>query len=119
LASPKVETIYTLRATSLNGCVATDNMVVFILKAPVIPNAFSPNGDGINDTWNITYLNSYPGCTVDVFDRYGQPVFRSEGYEVPWNGTLKGKQLGVGVYYYIINPKNGLKPVSGSVTILR
>jgi gliding motility-associated-like protein len=108
-----------LSATSLNGCSSKDEMVVSILKLPVIPNAFSPNGDGINDHWNITYLSSYPGCTVDLFDRYGQLVYRSTGYNTPWDGRLNGKQLAIGVYYYIINPKNGLKPVSGSVTILR
>jgi len=49
---------------------------------------FSPNGDGINDTWNINTLSfQYPDCTVDVFNRYGQQLFHSEGYSKPWDGT--------------------------------
>jgi gliding motility-associated-like protein len=84
----------------------------------MIPNAFSPNGDGINDTWQIEYLESYPGTTVDIFNRYGQKVFSSVGYTKPWDGKYNGKVLPVGTYYYVINPKNGRSTMSGSVTII-
>ncbi|HAI84549.1 MAG TPA: hypothetical protein DCL43_12865, partial [Chitinophagaceae bacterium] len=87
--------------------------------APEIPTAFSPNGDGINDTWIIKYLESYPGCTVEVFNRYGQSVFSSRGYATPWNGTYNGAVLPVGTYYYIVDPKNGRNKIAGYVTILR
>ncbi|MFX8964974.1 gliding motility-associated C-terminal domain-containing protein, partial [Acinetobacter baumannii] len=90
-----------------------------VLKEPSIPNAFSPNGDGINDTWIIKYLESYPGATVDVFNRYGQSVFHSEGYSMNWDGTFKGQALPIGTYYYIVDPKNGRKKMQGSVTIIR
>lgn len=84
-----------------------------------VPNAFSPNGDGINDTWKIRYLESYPGATVEVYDRYGQLVFRSQGYDKEWDGIYNGQPLPVATYYYIINPKNGRKIVTGSVTIIK
>lgn len=90
-----------------------------VLKYPVIPNTFTPNGDGINDTWDIQYLSEYPNNTVDIYDRYGQKVFSSIGYGVPWDGKYKGAYLPQGTYYYIINPKNGRKILSGSVTIVR
>jgi gliding motility-associated-like protein len=89
------------------------------LRSPEIPNAFSPNGDGINDTWHIKYLESYPGATIEVFNRYGQRVFSSTGYDREWDGTADGKPLPVGTYYYIVNPKNNRKIFSGSVTIIK
>jgi gliding motility-associated-like protein len=104
--------------TSIGGCSTSDTLFVKVLKNPVIPNAFSPNGDGINDVWKIDYLDSYQGATVDIFNRYGQKVFSSLGYSNPWNGKYNGKTLPVGTYYYIINPKNGRKIFSGSVTII-
>ncbi|HTE12364.1 MAG TPA: gliding motility-associated C-terminal domain-containing protein, partial [Chitinophagaceae bacterium] len=123
IATPKVTTprdmIYSLLVTSANGCKATDEVVVKVLKQIKVPNAFSPNGDGINDTWVILYLDSYPDCTVDVYNRYGQAVFHSTGYTRPWDGRVNGQSLPVGTYYWIINPKNGRTQVNGSVTIIR
>ncbi len=117
--TPGNDQLYILTVTGDGGCVRTDDLFVKVLRSPVVPNAFSPNGDGINDTWVIEYLESYPGCTIEVFDRYGRKQFFSEGYKTAWNGTLNGKPLPVGVYYYIINPKNGRKLMTGSLTILR
>jgi len=110
---------YMLTVTSADGCKATDEVFVKLLKAPLIPNTFSPNGDGIHDRWEINYLESYPGATVEVFNRYGQAVYKSFGYATPWDGTYKGKGLPAGTYYYIINPKNGRKQLSGFVDIIR
>ena len=117
--TPLDDVTYKLQLTGKGNCTVSDTVFVKLLKAPTIPNAFSPNGDGINDRWEIKYLDSYPGCEINVFDRDGQPVFSSVGYNVSWDGTLKGKALPVGTYYYIINPKNGRQIISGSVTILR
>jgi gliding motility-associated-like protein len=110
---------YTLTATGEFGCTATDFITVKILKPVNVPNVFSPNGDGIHDKWMIPNLAEYPGCTVDVFNRYGQQVLRSTGYGTPWDGTFKGKDLPVGTYYYVIILQNGFKPISGSITIVR
>jgi gliding motility-associated-like protein len=94
-------------------------VAVIILKSIKVPNAFSPNGDGINDSWKIQYLESYPGATVKVFNRYGQTVFATTGYSREWNGTTNGNPLPSGTYYWIIDPKNGVLPINGSVTIIR
>jgi len=85
----------------------------------VIPSAFTPNGDGINDTWDIKYLGYYPNCSVNVFTRWGQMVYSSLGYGVPWDGTYKGTALPTGTYYYVINFKNGFFPLAGFVAIIR
>jgi gliding motility-associated-like protein len=121
--APKVtapdDITYTITVTSADGCRASNDVLVKVLKKPKVPNAFSPNGDGINDTWVIEYLNSYPGCTVNVYNRYGQLVYHSTGYARPWDGSINGRPLPVGVYYWIINPKNGRSQMNGSVTIVR
>jgi gliding motility-associated-like protein len=119
ISKPQGDIAYTLKVTGAGGCSATDDVFVKLLLAPEIPNAFSPNGDAINDTWVIKYLDSYPGATVQVFDRYGKLVFSSTGYQSPWDGKLNGVYVPVGVYYYVIEPKNGRKPYQGSVTIVR
>ncbi|HAN38405.1 MAG TPA: hypothetical protein DCQ29_05840 [Chitinophagaceae bacterium] len=119
ITAPQGDITYTLTVTGQGNCSVTDNMFVKLLLAPEIPTAFSPNGDGINDTWIIKYLESYPGCTVEVFNRYGQSVFSSRGYATPWNGTYNGAVLPVGTYYYIVDPKNGRNKIAGYVTILR
>ncbi|HTD97705.1 MAG TPA: PKD domain-containing protein [Mucilaginibacter sp.] len=119
IASPAEDTNYKLTVTSADGCSATDEVFVRVLKYPVVPNAFTPNGDGINDTWNIKYLDSYPNNTVDIYNRYGEKLYSSIGYPAPWDGRYKGADLPAGAYYYIINPKNGRKTIAGSVTIIR
>jgi len=119
IASPNQDTQYTLTVTSADSCIAVTSVFVSVLKNIVIPNAFTPNGDGINDNWDIQYINSYPNCTVQIFNRYGEQVYYSVGYPIPWDGKYKGSNLPVGTYYYIIDPKSGRKPVSGYVTIIR
>jgi gliding motility-associated-like protein len=112
--------VYTLTATGPGNCTATDFMTVKVVKPVKIPNAFSPNGDGVNDTWVIENLSDYPGAAVDIFNRYGQPIYSSvAGYPVPWDGTMKGKPLPLATYYYIINLKNGTPPLSGPITLIR
>lgn len=118
-ATPVSDTYYTLKAVNEDGCSNSDEVFVHVLKTPLIPNAFSPNHDGINDTWQITYLNSYPGCVVQIFNRYGQIVFQSVGYSKPWDGTYNGQPLPVGTYYYVIDTKRITRKLSGYVAILR
>jgi gliding motility-associated-like protein len=119
IITPTDDITYTLTVTSADGCTANDKVFVKVLKAPNIPNTFSPNGDGIHDKWEIKYLNTYSGCTVEIYNRYGQLVFQSTGYNKSWDGTFKDKPLPAGTYYYIINPKNGRKQMSGFVDIIR
>jgi gliding motility-associated-like protein len=119
VCQPPTDITYTLTVKDNKGCSSTDNVTINVLKIPVVPNVFTPNGDGINDTWQIKYLATYPGCTVQIYTRYGQLIFQSTGYSKPWDGTVNGKSLPAATYYYIIDPKNGLKPMSGFVDIVR
>jgi len=110
---------YTLKVTDVRGCVSEDQVLVKVVLPISPPNTFTPNGDGINDTWVIPDLNRYPNVTVDIFTRYGLKVYHSEGYGVPWNGTADGRQLPVGVYYYVINTRYKDERVAGYITIIR
>jgi len=122
VANPSSSTTYKVDVIDENQCEASGNLNVIVSGGAVrifVPNAFSPNGDGVNDSWNISNLSAYPGATIDVFNRYGQLVFHSENYSRPWDGTYNGNVLPLATYYYVIDPKNKEKKISGSVTILK
>ncbi len=107
------------------GCKNTDELninacsTVDYFKA--MPTAFTPNGDGKNDVWNIPELQSFPQAVVEIYDRWGSLVFRSEsGYSNPWDGNAFGKEMPMDSYYFVINLNSpGLEPVSGSVTLIK
>lgn len=117
--SPAQDMIYTLTVRSDKGCETSDQVNVKLLLKPVIPNIFSPNGDGINDRWVIEHLESYPGCIIQLFNRYGQQVLKMVNYTTAWDGKINGKDAPVGTYYYIIDPRNGRQPMTGYVDIIR
>lgn len=119
ISRPTADITYTLTVTSDKGCTDSDDVFVKVLKSPLIPNIFSPNGDRVHDTWVVGYLESYPGCTVDIYNRYGQLVYHSVGYSTPWDGKVNGKDVPVGTYYYVIDPKNGRSKLSGYVDVIR
>jgi gliding motility-associated-like protein len=121
-ATPLATTTYRLTATA-NGCTASDEITIQVAPYCVKPmNAFSPNGDGINDHWSVTTGSCLNRASVDVFNRYGAVVYHNDNYQNDWNGTYTGKPLSDGTYYYVITYQliNG-KTVSlkGNVTILR
>lgn len=118
---PKDDITYHLTVTGGGGCLSEADLFVDVVQLLNIPNVYSPNGDGINDKWIITNLDYYPSAEVDIFNRYGQPVFHSTNYaQKPWDGTFNGKPMPVGTYYYIINAKSKyFKSKSGYVAILR
>ncbi len=121
-AAPTVTTTYTLKATSTQGCVSTDDVKVTVLNCVDPMNAFSPNGDGINDVWMVNLGACFKTAVVEVFNRYGNQVFKDKAYANNWNGNYKGTPLPDGTYYYIvtINLINGKKTyVKGNVSILR
>jgi gliding motility-associated-like protein len=108
-----------LTVTDANGCQATQEINI-VEQCPdiYIPNTFTPNQDGINDTWGIGGLENDQTAMVNVYNRYGTKIFESRGYSVPWNGKYGNKKIAAGVYYYIITAKNGTQKFSGSVTII-
>ena len=116
---PLTSTRYLLRVTTDQRCSDTSSAMVNVLLTPVIPNTFTPNGDGYNDRWEIRHLDKYPGARVEIFNTMGSLVFRSTGYTQAWDGTQGGKSLPAGTYYYVVDPRNGREKKAGYVTILR
>jgi len=120
VSTPLTDMTYTLTATSEQGCfIVSANVSVKVFKDIVIPNTFTPNGDGINDTWDIGVLNTNSNIVITVYNRNGTPVFKSVGYTKRWDGKYKGNSLPFGTYYYTIDLKNGSKPLSGWVSLIK
>jgi gliding motility-associated-like protein len=116
------EGYYKVTVTDMNGCFIKDSVNVKPINETclVIPNAISPNGDLINDVWNIGLKELYPLMEVIIFNRWGETLWRSErGYPRPWDGTSNGSSLPIDSYHYIIDLHNGSKPIVGNVTIVR
>lgn len=123
-ATPQATTTYTLNVTSPLGCIASDQMTITVVPYCVKPmNAFTPNGDGINEKWLITDdMGCITRMTAQVFNRYGAKVFEANDYKNNWDGTRGGQPLPDGTYYYVISYFliNGESlQMKGNVTILR
>lgn len=95
-----------------------------------IPNAFSPNGDGINDYFEIIGIDKYPGNSITIINRWGHKVYEAKNYGIDtnpvfWDGnantgsTFLGNELPTGTYYYSLDLGNGTKPIAGSIYLDR
>jgi gliding motility-associated-like protein len=114
--------LVTLHVTNEIGCtdsVSRGAYVVIPDKVLLVPNAFSPNGDGVHDRWAIPGLRAFPDCQVTIYNRYGQPVFSSRGYNEPWDGNRNGKPVPTGTYYYVIKKGRDKELYTGWVEVLR
>ena len=121
VASPTVNTTYTLVVTSSNGCTSTDSVKVRVEESFefVFNNVITPNGDGFNDKWFIKNLEYYQGNEILIFNRFGQKVFGMTDYDNSWDGTNNGSPLPDGTYYFVLKFSNSDKNFTGPITILR
>ncbi|GAB3248796.1 hypothetical protein GCM10027347_05450 [Larkinella harenae] len=118
-ASPDTTTTYHVRVTSPQGCQFTAQLTVTVTTALYIPDAFTPNHDGLNDNWVIRGIENYPDCRVEVYNRWGNPVFVSKGYAEPWDGRSQGQDVPPAMYHYVIKPGDSQPQRSGSLLITR
>ncbi len=123
-AKPTANTTYTLVVTDVNGCTQTDNATITVVPYCIrIKDAFTPNGDAINDRWIVTGgSNCTTQVIVNIYNRYGGLVYNNQNYNNEWDGTYKGKPVPDGTYYYVVSAKfiNGaVQLFKGDVTILR
>jgi len=104
-----------------NGGMVEESFVIRVLPSETafLQNGITPNGDGLNDTWAIEGLENCSDCLVEIFNRWGQKIFHSIGYEQKWDGTFEGEELPTGTYYYVIDYKNEKPPRKGAISILR
>lgn len=123
VATPTTSTNYRLRITSTLGCTATDEMNLTVVPYCLKPmNAFSPNGDGINDRWVVTNGPCTTRSRVKVFNRYGALVYIDNDYKNTWDGTYNNLPLPDGTYYYTVTfllINGNLETRSGNVTVIR
>lgn len=112
-------------AVHITDSLGKDTTLAFIIPAPacgvVFSNHFTPNGDGINDTWTAAHTEKYPNFLLEVYDRWGQLVHTQRHYYTPWEGTQLGLKLPDATYYYIFFYDGGDKANydKGSVTIVK
>jgi gliding motility-associated-like protein len=111
---------YFITVLDFNGCQKTVGLVVSesTKLCMGIPDAFSPNADGINDTWQIEYIEMYPGANVYVFNRWGQQVYRGISGSEFWDGKFNDKFVPPGAYQYVIDLRNGMDPFTGVVVVV-
>ena len=115
--------LYTLEVRDANSCIYPTQTVEIGFEGYdgciQIPTGFTPNNDGIHDEWAIYGLYNFPDVVVSIHNRWGQKVFYSEGYDVPWDGKKNGVDLPIATYYYVIELKDSEKVFNGTVTIKR
>jgi len=118
VATPSETTQYFLNYETPLGCNLSDSVTVIVFFE--LPNTITPDGDNVNDVWNIPEIEKFPDVTVKIFNRWGVEVFSSTGYNEPWDGTTDGEELPVGSYYYIIDyNREGKENLNGTVNIIR
>mgnify|MGYP002377051068 CR=1 FL=1 len=118
--TPLRDTIYKLTVSSNAGCgTDIDSMNVFVYKDVFVPTAFSPNNDGLNDTWHIPVLVAYPEFELSVFNREGRNIFQAKGVNKPWDGTYRGEPQPAGIYVYMLDLKDGSPTRKGTLMLLR
>jgi gliding motility-associated-like protein len=116
---PQEDITYYVEAIGRGKCSSFDSMNVVAIFMPTPPNTFTPNRDGINDVWEIKYLDQYPGCVIEVFTSTGKLIYQNYNYTKPWDGKYNGNYMPAGTYYFVIDPKNGRQKFAGFVTILK
>jgi gliding motility-associated-like protein len=122
VASPFETTQYIVLVTETeHGCMSSDTMMVTVVPDFIPNDGFTPNGDGINDIWNIGNIEQFPNIEVTIFNRWGELLFSSTGYNVPWDGLYDGNPVPVGTYYYVIDLHDERYPdaFTGPLTIMR
>ena len=126
IASPDSSTTYYLTTSRQDGCSGLDSIRINVIQdadhlSIFIPNMITPNGDGANDQWVIRDLLNYPDNSVSILNRWGDVIYEKERYDNSFNGTLWGKELPEGTYYYLVMIKidGTTKTFNGPLTIVR
>jgi gliding motility-associated-like protein len=108
---------YLVEVTDTNGCKASAQIIIEISLD--IPKFITPNGDGINDRWEIPYFRINPGARISIYDRNGKKITSYRGEEAGWDGTYLGKPVNADSYWYVITFENNSKPLTGYVSVVR
>jgi len=118
LATLNHSTFLKVTVSAEGTCPASDQVEIVVLKELLFANSFTPNQDGVNDTWEIRNLDFFEDTEVTVYNRWGAAVFQTKNAKDTWDGTNNGKPVPSGAYYYVIDLKDGSDALTGSVTVL-
>lgn len=113
---------YILELRDFNLCVFRDTTLLESINESClqIPTTFTPNGDGINDIWEIVNIDLYPESVMEIFNRWGKLIYRaSPYYGNEWDGNFNGRALPVDSYHFVLQPGRNRKPVTGNITIIK
>ena len=118
--NPDSTTTYAVLATSPDNCVSEDSIKITVVQRVFMPDIFTPNNDGINDTWRIIGIESYPDIAVTIYNRWGNVIYHAKGNnQKPFDGTFRGEALPEGAYVYMVQAKPDGHVDRGSVIIGR
>jgi gliding motility-associated-like protein len=119
-ANPRETTTYSVLVTDDFGCTITMSVdVTVICDTLLIPNGFSPNGDGVNDGYEIEGIENFPGNILYIYNRWGNLIYKAKDYQNNWTGECNvsgvnyGQKVPAGTYYYILDLNDGQKPRNG------
>ena len=123
LATMQNDTKFIVLVTDVAGCIGYDTVFIKVYNGPTyyVPNAFSPNGDGMNDVFRAVPSGITSTNWFRIFNRYGQTVFETNEWLKGWDGNYRGKKQPVGAYIWIIKgtDRNGkLVEMKGTVMLL-
>jgi gliding motility-associated-like protein len=110
--------------TDANGCIAYDSVIVNVVPnySLFVPNAFTPNGDGVNDELRPLQFGNFELLLFQVYNRWGELMFETNNINIGWDGTYKGLDQEVGSYVYYIrarDPLGKLTEFKGNATLIR
>ena len=124
LATLDHDQLFVLKVTDIAGCIGYDTVFIQVYQGPnyYVPNAFSPNNDGINDIFRAIPVGIAQTEYFRVFNRYGQLIFETNQWLKGWDGRFKGKTQPIGVYVWVVKgiDKNGrIVEMKGTVMIVK
>lgn len=127
IASPAVTTSYVVSGASANGCNSSDTVIVFVSKSPcgdiLVPNAFTPNGDGVNDKFGpVSSSGLYPSSAIfKIYNRWGEAIFETKDLSHKWDGKIHGTTQATGnfVYFLSFDCNGKTTEMKGTVILIR
>jgi gliding motility-associated-like protein len=126
VVAPQATTTYTVVVTDQFGCSSEVSVTVYVFEREVklhIPDAFTPNGDGINDVFQIVNADAFEEIEMRVYNRWGELVHTGSGLNHGWNGTYAGREQPMELYVYYVTAKSlntgEVFKVKGNVTLIR
>jgi gliding motility-associated-like protein len=126
VATPTATTMYRVRVTSSNGCFKDDSIQVKVIPGAaangfLLPTAFTPNGDGKNDCFGLRTWGNVTNVRFEIYNRWGEIVFRTSDPSQCWDGTYKGERQSTAVFVYQVWADTFCGPVyrKGTVTLVR